>query len=364
MGEERGERATGAVSLAATDEPAVNAAQAGDNNLQIHDGGEGNLSRNPLRFIPSAALIAAAVALVSGCVSNPGDTQNLKQRGSMNRVVVKSKEESQANRLNGQIPIRTIHNTGYVALSDVAAAGGYRGGWLNDGRTFGMGETDVVWSFRTGDSGVSKAGKSFRMPGPAVKQAGRLFVPADALPELFGSEALLTKHGNHVAFVQPHAVMKEGGADGSVLPFSDGRKADRIGVLSISKGDDAVAYARTFMGTKYAFGADPQSTNEFDCSSFTGHVMAKFGVQLPRTAREQAQVGVAVSRDSLMPGDLLFFYVPGRFKSDSVVGHVGIYAGGGQMVNANSAPLNGVQMTDINKPYWTRTYMFAKRVLS
>ncbi|MGY1583906.1 C40 family peptidase [Streptomyces sp. MN13] len=74
----------------------------------------------------------------------------------------------------------------------------------------------------------------------------------------------------------------------------------------------------------------------FDCSGLTLYAYAKAGIRLPRTAAAQAGVGqripAGLGRDALKPGDLVFYaYVPGR---DSTIYHVGIYVGGGQMVNA------------------------------
>jgi cell wall-associated NlpC family hydrolase len=50
------------------------------------------------------------------------------------------------------------------------------------------------------------------------------------------------------------------------------------------------------------------------------------GIGLPHSSSMQFQMGQAVSRDQLQPGDLVFFYSP--------VSHVGIYIGNGQMVHA------------------------------
>ncbi len=58
----------------------------------------------------------------------------------------------------------------------------------------------------------------------------------------------------------------------------------------------------------------------------------------------------------------MFFYVPGRFKTNKTVGHVGIYIGNMQMLNASPKPKNGVQITNINKPYWKTTFLRAKRI--
>ncbi|SEP01042.1 C40 family peptidase [Trujillonella endophytica] len=64
----------------------------------------------------------------------------------------------------------------------------------------------------------------------------------------------------------------------------------------------------------------------FDCSGLTQYAFRAAGISLPHSSRLQAQMGQAVSRANLQPGDLVFFYSP--------VSHVGIYIGNGQMVHA------------------------------
>ena len=69
----------------------------------------------------------------------------------------------------------------------------------------------------------------------------------------------------------------------------------------------------------------------FDCSGFTRWVFSHaLGRELPRTAAEQSALGVGVSLDELVPGDLLFW------GSGSGVYHVGIYAGDGEYIHAST----------------------------
>jgi cell wall-associated NlpC family hydrolase len=304
-------------------------------------------------------IIGLLAVAVGGCVTNPGDTQNLKQRG-MDPVIIKSKAESDANREAGlqTFRIHDIHHTGYVALSDVAAATGFQGTWLKNGRTYGMGDTDPVWTWQTGDSRVVKAGREIRMPAPAVVEKGRLFIPAAALTELFGEEAVMSQ-GEYGISVLPRAVMHETGADGRMLPFHDARrKGAEIRQVPLT------AYAQSFLGVPYEFGASPgQAGRSFDSGSYVRQVYRRFGIRLPRTTREQAAMGRPVSRDELRPGDLLVFNAPGRFKSLATPGHVGLYLGGGKMIHASPGTRDGVQITSLNEPYYLSSFLYAKRIL-
>lgn len=95
--------------------------------------------------------------------------------------------------------------------------------------------------------------------------------------------------------------------------------------------DSIVALARSQVGRRYLFGGtDP--VRGFDCSGFTRYLMRALGVQIPRTAAEQAEAGREVPRDasSLRPGDLLTFGRNGR------VTHVGVYIGDGKYIHAST----------------------------
>ncbi|MGB8382340.1 MAG: C40 family peptidase, partial [Dermatophilaceae bacterium] len=91
----------------------------------------------------------------------------------------------------------------------------------------------------------------------------------------------------------------------------------------------------------------------FDCSGLSGYTAAQAGVHIPRTAAAQAAVGTWISRSgglaALQPGDLVFFAANPDNKAS--IHHVGIYAGGGQMVNA-ARPGTQVRV----EPLWLDEY--------
>jgi gamma-D-glutamyl-L-lysine dipeptidyl-peptidase len=88
-----------------------------------------------------------------------------------------------------------------------------------------------------------------------------------------------------------------------------------------------VAEARRFLGLAYLWAGT--SGYGFDCSGFTYSVYRAYGVTLSRDADQQAVHGTAVAPGALRPGDLVFFR-----ESNGVIGHVGLYIGGGHMIDA------------------------------
>ena len=88
------------------------------------------------------------------------------------------------------------------------------------------------------------------------------------------------------------------------------------------RGKRVVAYAKQFLGNPYVWGGT-SLTNGADCSGFVQSVYAHFGVNLPRTSSEMRSAGRGVSYSEALPGDIICYD-----------GHVGIYMGDGQIVNA------------------------------
>jgi hypothetical protein len=89
----------------------------------------------------------------------------------------------------------------------------------------------------------------------------------------------------------------------------------------------AVAFAKAQLGKWYQYGAT--GPNTYDCSGLTLRAYGSVGVTLPRTSQEQYKRGVTVSRPDLQPGDLTFYRGIGTSP-----GHVAIYIGNGQIVEA------------------------------
>lgn len=111
--------------------------------------------------------------------------------------------------------------------------------------------------------------------------------------------------------------------------------------------------AYSFLGARYRFGGN--SPDALDCSSFTQQVFRLQDIKLPRTAREQFQVGSEVSQGDLRRGDLVFFRTYARYAS-----HVGIYLGNRKMIHASSRDRR-VVISSMDTPYYLSRYLGARR---
>src|SRR5680860_3132 len=108
-----------------------------------------------------------------------------------------------------------------------------------------------------------------------------------------------------------------------------------------------VETAMRYRGVPYVWGGS--SPSGFDCSGLVRYSFAQLGVSLPHSSRAQFKYGTAVARDNLLPGDLVFFGSP--------IHHVGIYVGGGNMINAPYTGTN-VRVDDISR----RDYVGTRRI--
>ena len=107
--------------------------------------------------------------------------------------------------------------------------------------------------------------------------------------------------------------------------------------------------------TPYRFGGSTRAGA--DCSGFVMRVYDDvFGIELPRTTRQQVHVGRSLSRSQLRAGDLVLF------RTGNTTRHVGIYLSDGEFAHVSTT--DGVTVSSLELPYWQESYWTSRRILS
>jgi len=155
------------------------------------------------------------------------------------------------------------------------------------------------------------------MGAPLAKHPHILFGACCALALGLGVGRPASAQSDQPAFADQH-----GHVEAPFAAMSDAALAMR---------DSIVAIARAQIGHRYRYGGESPK-HGFDCSGLVRYVMSILDVQLPRTARQQGALGLAIARDTseLLPGDLLTFS-----KGKRGVSHIAIYVGNGRYVHAS-----------------------------
>jgi len=213
-------------------------------------------------------------------------------------------------------------------------------------QTFRYGDTDPLYTVKVGEIEAIAGEKTRVLPQPPQYWDNEVYMTTEALSTLLNTEVTWDQ-GRHVMNISSITLAEAG----------DGATTQSIANIN---GVDLVNYAEKFLGVPYEFGSGPYpQTGTFDCSSFMQHVYDRFGVNLPRSSRGQSDIGKKVNMNALQPGDLLFFYTPGRYNSNRIVGHVGMYAGNDKIIHTYGSP--GVTVSELDG-YWEGRLLFAKRL--
>lgn len=135
------------------------------------------------------------------------------------------------------------------------------------------------------------------------------------------------------------------------LSFGGGRSSEEVERIRQSVVVDALGQ----IGRPYRYGGT--TPEGFDCSGLVQYVFGQSGVKLPRSSRDQSEIGDDIDLDDAEPGDLLFYSFTG-----SRIDHVAIYLGDGQAVHA---PARGRQVivAPVAQKYWMKKFVEARDVL-
>lgn len=121
-----------------------------------------------------------------------------------------------------------------------------------------------------------------------------------------------------------------------------------------------VSTAKSYRGTPYRYGGTTRSG--IDCSALVFHSFNSIGLTVPRTSQDQSQLGKKVSIKDAREGDLLFFATS---KKKNQVTHSGIVTEiqDGDVRFIHSSTSLGVTEDYLSNSYWSKAFLFARRIL-
>lgn len=190
------------------------------------------------------------------------------------------------------------------------------------------------------------AGEPATTPGPTAAAApGHVAAQADAQSYSAGAVTLVVDvqrdafHATSVATLQHQQAVSQQAAAARVAAaraVTVRRQAVRPASSGASIGSllanppyphfnlaSVAAVAAKYQGVPYVFGGE--SPAGFDCSGLVAYVYAQFGISLPHSSLAQARIGTRISTAAAKPGDVVVM---------SGGSHIGIYLGGGRMIDA------------------------------
>jgi cell wall-associated NlpC family hydrolase len=153
---------------------------------------------------------------------------------------------------------------------------------------------------------------------------------------------------NNASSIQP----SNSSVASSAKPTFYGKVTNQLSESSSSLINNAM----NLIGVRYRWGDKVQTG--FDASAFVKYVLKdNLGFLFPvKTTDDMSKVGLQVSRESLKPGDLVFFNTLKREYS-----HVGIYVGENKFIHS-PARGSGVRVDDMTSVYWDMRFDGARRV--
>jgi cell wall-associated NlpC family hydrolase len=195
-------------------------------------------------------------------------------------------------------------------------------------------------------------------------------VPASEIRKANGLQSSRLNAGQRLVLGKPPAMVDESDDDleeagsieaGELAVMGESReRAAAIFPVPLSRWKDTgerdlfVKVVKSYEGVPYKLGGN--SMKGIDCSAFTRKVYGIYGIDLPRTAREQLQQGKRISRNILDTGDLVFF----QTRRNRI--HVGIFLGGSEFFHLSSRNRAG-KVDSIDSNYFSTRFISGVRLL-
>ncbi|HXW68760.1 MAG TPA: peptidoglycan endopeptidase, partial [Dissulfurispiraceae bacterium] len=197
----------------------------------------------------------------------------------------------------------------------------------------------------------------------------RFRLGVDDLKEINGLKGNVLKAGQKIYLARTNNETKDdttetNGSDAVKSgPAAASARLEEIKELSTSEDvlanltirERLILFAKKMLDIPYRFGGN--GAFGLDCSAYVQKVYGFIGQNIPRSAREQFDLGESVDKEELATGDLVFFRTYASFPS-----HVGIYLGNNLFIHASSLSKK-ITIDSLESPYFFRHFIGAKRII-
>lgn len=214
-------------------------------------------------------------------------------------------------------------------------------------RTYTVKKGDNIW----------KIAKRFNMDVEEIMELNEL--DSDELKP--GQRLVLEDFLGTPARIDENEIKRYESAISELKALEDGSDIETVmnsneAIMGLGLKERLVLFAKKMLNIPYRFGGS--SIMGIDCSGYVQKVFGYLNIPLPRTAREQFELGESVSKEELNIGDLVFFKTYASFPS-----HVGIYLGNNFFIHASSKSRK-VTIDSLDAPYYMKRFMGAKRIIT
>lgn len=152
------------------------------------------------------------------------------------------------------------------------------------------------------------------------------------------------------------AVLLGLGGCGGLKESTAGKSAARAREQKVAS---VLKTAESYLKTPYKYGGTTRAG--LDCSALMQLSWRAAGVELPRSSKDQSQVGKNVHWQDIKPGDMLFF-ATGRGRTVTHAGLV-VTVTRDQIRFIHAATRGGVRIDDFSLKYWRDAFLFARRLI-
>lgn len=263
--------------------------------------------------------------------------------------------------LDKHTPVQVVDCEGqWCKIRTESGATGWAAGWVLDFRPPGKPEPTKVVDGEPVEANVGWVNRPTVnvRSGPSTEAEPLFQAQLGTELVIIGQQADWFKvalDGGKTGWIAKDLVRVRAESNGAGADFPSPTVSVSVGESSSSVARAMVREAMSHLGKPYVRGAE--GPDAFDCSGFTSYVAAQCGISLPRTTSGQFLKGRPVSRDDLMPGDIVLF----RNTHRAGISHVGLYIGQGRFIHAGNSR-TGVKISSLDEAYYASRYAGARRV--